>query len=391
MTAKSYKGNRKGKSADGSAAPGTNVMREFRIDFLSPVDRPAQAGALATILKRDSSDDPPTSTIIVKNDTVGIVTSVEDGHTHIVWMHGPVGETTMQMAGDADRMHDHPFSIAGGALTIHENDGHTHTVDQAVLVEAIIAVQKRGDVDWLDDEPTQKEHVMPEAKTTKSAEALESTVATLEANLALQGIIAGMNDSEKAHFATLDTDAAKSEFVSKASSDRAEEIADIKKAADASDPVVYTSVDGDVFRKSDDPRMVRAAQKADKAEKRAADAEAIAKDASYSKRAENELSALPGTVEDRTAIVKALDEIKDPAVRKQAFESLTAANSAMAKSFETGGTTQGGTEDESAPQVKLDAIVKAYAKENSVTEAAAYNEVLQTEEGKSLYHEMDQQ
>ncbi|MGB5811731.1 MAG: hypothetical protein WBG86_14435 [Polyangiales bacterium] len=390
---KRFTGNRKGLDKSGTLAPGANVMEEFRIDFLSPVDRPAQAGAVATILKRDDEATPQKLLLVAKNGTPGVVTSAEEGHTHIVWLHGPVGETTLQMAEGADHMHDHPFTIgADGILVVHENDGHEHTVDATALMAAIVAIQKSdGDHSWLDIESINKEHTMPEPKKTEKNDDLQATVTDLQARLEQQGIIAGMNDAEKAHFATLEDDEAKKAFVSKSASDRHEEIAEIKKAADASDPVVYTSTDGDVFRKSDDARMVRAAQKADKAEKRALKAETLAADASYSKRADEELAALPGTLEERTAIVKALDSIDDPAVRKQAFESMKAANTAMSKSFTTEGTTHGGENDADSPTSKLDALAKAYASEHKVTEATAFTKVLETDEGKSLYAEMDQQ
>ncbi len=83
-----------GKGEDGKLIEGLNVMRELRIDFLSPVDKPAQEGATALLLKRVDPGDPKGPKVIVKNDVPGVATSVDAGHAHIIWLHGPVGETT---------------------------------------------------------------------------------------------------------------------------------------------------------------------------------------------------------------------------------------------------------------------------------------------------------
>ena len=169
-------------------------MKKFTITELSAVDRPAQEGALVTIMKRDDSGDDgdlekvlmaPRSSekrgdfvsrfmgndamkrefperdqrlavanrqfLTKKNyggldksfDRIPVLTSAEDGHTHIVWVTGRRGgETTFGMSpGEDGRNHDHPWVIeVDGSLTIGENDGHTHTIAPDSVLAAMRAL-----------------------------------------------------------------------------------------------------------------------------------------------------------------------------------------------------------------------------------------------------------
>lgn len=365
-------------------------IADLRIDFLSPVDRPAQEGAQAVLLKRHEEGYQPTKVVIAKN-TPGVMTTGTDGHTHIVWLHGRIGETTLQVAEGSERMHDHPWVLnPDGTITIGENDGHTHAVSPDAITAALIEMQKRGDSP--DDGQLKKELTMPEPKkTTKSTEELESTVASLTERLELQGIVAGMNDGEREHFASLD-ETAKREFVAKGADERKAEIDAIAKAAEVADPVVYTATDGTKIRKSDGAAMLSLTKRADAADKRAEVAEEKASSADLRKRADDELAYLPGTLDERTAMLKAVDSIEDEDERKAALKALKAGNAAMQKAFSTGGTSAGmGEDDESSAQGRLDSLVKRHADDNKVSEARAYDAVLKTAEGKALYAEMDQQ
>ncbi len=166
-------------------------MKKFVITELSAVDKPAQEGALVTIMKRDDSEDEIEKVLpipredesrrdfvsrfmgnsavskefpardqrlavanrqfLTKNsdddidksrDRIPILTSSEDGHTHIVWVTGSRGgETTMQRGSDDEHMHDHPWIIGmDGSLVIGENVGHTHTVASDSMVAAMRAL-----------------------------------------------------------------------------------------------------------------------------------------------------------------------------------------------------------------------------------------------------------
>ena len=54
------------------------IMRKLRIDEISGVDVPAQAGARNLIMKRRDGGAPP----IKKDDVVAVVTGVIEGHQH---------------------------------------------------------------------------------------------------------------------------------------------------------------------------------------------------------------------------------------------------------------------------------------------------------------------
>ena len=163
-------------------------MKKFVITELSAVDRPASEGALVTIMKRDDTDDGIEKVLpkpqrgesrsdfvsrfmgsaamrkdfpqrdqrlavanrqfrVKKNDedidksrdSIPVLTSADDGHSHIVWVTGSRGgETTMQRGPDDDGMHDHPWVIqADGSLVIGENNGHTHVVTPDSVLAAM--------------------------------------------------------------------------------------------------------------------------------------------------------------------------------------------------------------------------------------------------------------
>lgn len=167
-------------------------MKKFVITELSAVDKPAQEGALVTIMKRDDDSEDEIEKVLPipresesrrdfvsrfmgnssvskefpardqrlavanrqflmnKNDDdidksrdrIPMLTSSEDGHTHIVWVTGSRGgETTMQRGSDDEHMHDHPWVIGlDGSLVIGENVGHTHTVAPDSMVAAMRAL-----------------------------------------------------------------------------------------------------------------------------------------------------------------------------------------------------------------------------------------------------------
>jgi hypothetical protein len=250
-------------------------------------------------------------------------------------------------------------------------------------------MQKRDDTPG--DGPVKKESTMPDPKTDtkKSAEDLEAEIAALTETAELRGIVAGMNDEEREHLETLD-DTAKVAFVGKGHDARAEEITAVHKASEAKNPVVYTTKKGMEIHESDGAAVLMLARDADEQRERAEKAEATTASASIRKRAETELAHMPGTLDERTAMLKAIDSIADEGEREAALKALKAGDHAMSKRFENGGTSEGPAADEDAPMSKLDGLAKRYAEKEGVTEAQGYDAVLKTDEGKALYSEMDQ-
>lgn len=373
-----FRGNRRGQDEDGKTAKDANIMEAFRIDFLSPVDRPAQEGARALLLKRDSDGrrrQPGKPT--VKNDgedTPGVLTSETDGHTHLVWLHGRVGETTFAVSEGADTSHDHPWVIdLTGMLTIGASEGHTHTVAMQDVTAALITMTKTEG----------KEPDMPTKTDPKDL------TKALEDRLELQSILIGMSDVERTHFGTLET-AEKALFVGKSHDERGEDISELAKSKLDDDPIVYKSLDGDTYRKSDDQRNVRSARRADAADKRSRKAESLAKAATYTKRADDELGNLPGTNAERAELLKAIDDIKEDGARTAAMNALKAGNDAMADRFVVRGTQVTPSADANSAEGRLEILVKNHMDANEgVTEAKAFTKVLETPEGSAAYSEIN--
>lgn len=223
--------------------------------------------------------------------------------------------------------------------------------------------------------------------TTKTEKSADEQKAALEKQLAKATSYGELTDSQKAHYATLD-EAGQDAFLAKSKEEREKIVADIAKNREDTNPVVYKAKDGTEYRKNDDPRMVALAKRADANEERAMEAQKKADDADLRKRAETDLGHLPGTVESRMAMLKAVDGIPDAEERKKAHEALKAQNASMSKAFETLGHRGGRTEDASSPSSQLETLAKAYAEKHNVSEAEAESEVLKTDEGRKLYAQM---
>lgn len=149
---------------------------------------------------------------------------------------------------------------------------------------------------------------------------------------------AGMSDAEKAHCAGMDEEA-KKEFMAMSPEDRKKAMT---KAADA-DPVVYkSSSTGEEFRKSDDPRLVRMAKQVDESEKLAKSEARKREDSELAKRADDELGAFSSEIakrEDKVEILRAIDKM-DEGPRTALLKMLSVGSKAISAAFETIGHKQ---------------------------------------------------
>lgn len=167
----------------------------------------------------------------------------------------------------------------------------------------------------------------------------------------------------------------------------------LAKARGEANPVIYKSLTGDEYRKSDDPRLINMAKKAD------ADAEDLRKmreaavDESFEKRASTDFAKFKGALADKGALLKAVAAIKDEGTRGRVTEMLKAAHGALTVMLKEAGTSRDDTtgDDEGgdlkkAAETKLDTMAKEYmAKNAGVGFAKAYDAVLKTDEGAKLY------
>lgn len=380
-----------------------------------------------------------------------VLTSAVDGHAHLVWLTGDRGGETSYATGDqAEGGHTHAWAIDdAGNITVAENDGHSHEVDQGSFVaamremlvelsdapEAVVDVAfkrvpdgkdvdlskitdqeivravgegtitcaaaelpyveggtfpVRTEADLLtaielvgasstEDQGRVARHVMKRAlglglvgkledelaEVAKQAgysaganpetedetmsdknsgggddlkkrldEAL-AKVEKLEKRAETAEKVADLPPEHAAHYKRLDDDKARAAFLAKDASAREVEVEDVRKG----DPVVYKAADGTEFRKSAGEQTIRIARQHDELAKRLAESEAARSDEVLRKRAESELSALPGDVDVRVALLKAVDSIEDEKAREAATKALKAGNAAMAKSMRRVGTS----------------------------------------------------
>lgn len=368
-----------------------NVMRRFRIDELSAVDRPAQAPARKLLMKRrsDASGDLAGAIERVAKDCdspsarVVVITSATNGHTHAVWLYPNErgGDTGYgQVEGEAQG-HSHPWTMNQvGQLVVGENDGHTHEVDSAALTTALLGlIGKKGSYGGSANDNTDDEEAdgkppafkgdrkmaaanknAPEADKTEAPEIKAPTQEMLdEATKRAERAeaVAALPVEHRAVFDGLskgDQDA----FLAKSADER---VTFVKNASDA-DPIVYTSLAGKTYRKSAAPELIDAIKGQDELTKRLNAAEEVNANASFAKRAGEIMDKLPGDEKVHVAIVKAIDGIADETVRKAAFEAITAGNKAMTAAFNSTGHGDGRvTKSEGdTPAAQLDAIAKRH-------------------------------
>lgn len=356
-----------------------NRMKKFRIDELSSVDRPAQAPARAVIMKREEP--------VEKNgETIEMITSVEDGHAHVIRFYVEDGEVYVGYARNSESDSDHSHGVIRddlGNIQIVMNAGHTHEVSREDMVAAVMAMitkQGPGDEALEAIRKAFPEITAPQTEDIQMDEKLQKAVDRLTAIVALPA-------DQRAHFDAIAKVEEQDAFLAKSAEDRAAIVKPVveKKAVDP--VVVYTAADGTVFTKSDDPRLVAAIVEKDSKDKELAALRLEKSDREFEKRAETELAHLPGTIQERAALLKAVDGIKDETQRSAALKSLAAGNKANEANTTSLGTSTPRKVEKSAPNAELDELAKAHATEKGLPFAKAYAAVLDTPKGKELYNQ----
>jgi len=291
------------------------------------------------------------------------------------------GETSYQ-AG-----HSHPWIIdQDGTLIIGEVNGHTHDIQALGKLSedgSLVPSEDEHNAGTTVNKSQEDESTMADENTKQKTDEL----ATLKAELAKSQAINGLTIEHRAHFDTLD-EAGKDAFLAKSVDARQSEI---DAAADAT-AEVYKSLDGEVFTKSDDPRIVAMAKRADADRKALQEERAARREDDLRKRAETDLANLPGDLDTHVAMLKAAEAIEDKDTREKAVAALKAQSIALGKATQTLGYQGSGASTvvskssgvQSAEQ-ELDTLAKAYAKENNVPEAQAYDTVIQSGRGAELY------
>lgn len=385
------------------------IMKEFRIDEISAVDRPAQPTAKATIMKRKHTskeeDELPEDDEIEDGKAKpkgkkkkpfgkrGVITAENNGHSHLISISDERGDTTSghtsgtemsQASGGPGIHHSHPWTLTPlGEFVIGTAEGHSHTVQTSTLskdkdgmpdpsesqnssgdsADLVGTVHKEDSMSDTNDQTAELEAVAKQLdEVTKRADRAES--------------ISELSDAQKGIFKGLDAEGQVG-FLAMTADQRDAEVA---KASEA-DAVVYKSESGEEFRKSDDPRLVAMAKRDDEKSAQITKMVQGAVDADLVKRA-GELAHLPGDVAARVSILKGIDMLPE-GEREGATAILKAQNEALAKAFERTGVN-------GAPEVEgtaLDAVAKRLRDADpTLSEMDSLNKALETPEGEAAYN-----
>ena len=192
--------------------------------------------------------------------------------------------------------------------------------------------------------------------------------------LEIAELVAEMSDAEKDVYKSLEGED-KDNFLFASSEDRA---AIVSKRQD-DDPVVYTTTDGMEIRKSDGAKMLKMAKDNDATNKRVEDLHKAAEKTRLETYVKENLQHLPGDLDTRVEMVKAVEGIKDEKQRTAALDALKANNAKLAKAFTKSGTSEAGNTELEGAEAELDSLAKAYQKENpDVDYYTAYEKVAET-------------
>lgn len=366
------------------------VMRSFSLSEISAVDRPAQAHATVSIMKRDTPE-------LKKFEVSMALSTMTAGHSHLITMGG--GEYRRR-AGNTDYIDGHSHSWLmdeAGNITIGHAQGHNHgieVVSKGEVTEESLKrlLSKEGEPAASDDnEPSagetpaepignpEDQSMTPEEKKAAEAAAAaqKSEIEKLQKRAERAELISSLSDAHRSHFRTLKGDAAET-FLSLSEGDRDETI---RKSQEAN-RVIYKSEDGTEFRQSDDPRLVTMAKALDEEKKKRRMSEMEACKADLQKRAAD-LKHIPGDAEARMALLKAVDALPKEE-REKALTALKAQNERLGKAFETAGTSEAPADDSLDP---LDSMAAEIAKRDGLTFEQAYSKALNTPQGQKLYNQ----
>lgn len=213
---------------------------------------------------------------------------------------------------------------------------------------------------------------------------VSKTITDLQAQLAVSNAEAQFNDAQREVYKGLD-EAGKDAFRKLAPEQRAEKC----RQAGSQDEVVYTSIDGRKFTKRHDPIMVEMAKENDSIRRDLLIEKTARQGEVFAKRAAAELSHMTGSESAKVELLKAVDSIPASGARDEVKAFLKAADSALSKAFETQGSVEGSATGDGpvAAEAKLEKLAKSLAEKKSITVAKAWDEVLQTDEGRELYKE----
>jgi hypothetical protein len=332
---------------------GYNVLEIDEIDEISGVDNPAQVGARAVIFKRAFGAEE-------RRESAQAGHALPDGSFPIE------NEQDLQNAIQAiGRASDRERAIAhirSRAVALGRKDLIPESFGKSI-------------------EGEQGTRTMTDKTPAEQLEAVQKQLTALQAELNIAKAFGELSDAEKAYHKSLD-ERGRESFLKLSVQERAQRV----RFSQDENPVVYTDLKGQTFRKNDDPRMIAMAKSADE-DRAALLAEKSARQtAEFSKRAEVELKNYPGDSAAKVALLKVVDGIGDAATRDAVKAIVKAGNDSLEPAFRERGTSSGPAITDGA-EAQLQKLAEDHAKAKGVDISKAYEAVLGTPEGRRLYAE----
>jgi len=337
-------------------------MKMTKLTAVALTARGANQHAHVTFFKSDKSH-----TSVEKRMAL---TSIEIDHAHGVtiddWALAQGGGQTTYHGPAADE-HNHPYLIkSDGTIEIGAADGHIHFVEQTSdgitknglteeqLVFAAISVTKSTANNGGKQSGNKEDIPMTDAEKVAAAlKTAQDDLALSKKALVTAVAMGTMNDGQRAMHKSLTGDA-QDEFLAKSVEDREAMV----KAANDDNAVVYTTLKGIEFRKSDDSRMVEMAKSNDDMSKLLAKQTAATANLEVAKRATELFKNMTGDAATHTALLKAVETIEDKDLQKSVIECLEKNDAGIAAVLTTHGTVVVNKDADNA-EAQLESMTKA--------------------------------
>ena len=362
--------------------PKRKILKDFVLDEISGVDRPAQVTATMSIIKRreaaPAAEENPALAIVkafcTKNEdnaqTFSEVLMADRVHEAIWPMNSALSTTIRSIIADSAL-----DSTAKKAAMVTAIDEFSASM-QSVVTKGSDPLTKfamnlvAGNI----------AHTPTDDEDTTMSKELEKKIDDLTLKLAAAELIAKLSDGEKAFMVDMD-DKAKKAFNALSADERKEQM-DLRKRND--ETIV---IDGATISKAavgDTMFTVLKAQQAqiDASVAGIAKANREAEMAILAKRAGDEFSHLPGTAAEVAEVLKAVQGMPE-AIRGTAESILKSAEEMAGKGFTKQGHQHAGSAIGATATEKLDTLAKAHAKEHNLGYEAAYTAVI--EQNDDLY------
>jgi hypothetical protein len=339
-------------------------MTRFRVHELSGVDKPAQQGATVAIMKRAFSDKErqemadkgqalpdgsfPIATEEDLHNAIRAIGRAKDeakAKAHIIARAHAMGLSNSLPEGWVSKAQGAAMSTAA---EIRKSLGLPDSASETEVYNAMAARVNKADAEKEEAEMAAKKAKDEAEKTKKDADMMMRK--------------ASMTDMEKDYCEGMSDDDM-DKFMSKTKEERAKMMAEAKKADDT------LTVAGTTIRKSvvgAGPFAILKAQQ-DQITSLTAGLEiqkAAAETATFMKRAQDEMPYLPGTLEERAAVLKSIEAMPE-AVKATQMSILKAANATAKYAFEKLGKGSGPKDgDEGDVEGKIKKKAEDYQKAN---------------------------